>query len=63
MFDGMPYQPPRRMFYRCRHCKAVVLKTKHGLVTPALGYPHVCEKEESHEREPAGQLVAAASGV
>lgn len=35
------YVPPQPMFRRCR-CGALVLKTKAGILTPALGYPHMC---------------------
>lgn len=45
MFDGLPYVPPQPMFRRCK-CGALVLKTKTGPVTPALGKKHVCASTE-----------------
>lgn len=41
------YVPPQRMFWPCR-CGALVLKTKDGIWTPALGYPHVCAMTKEH---------------
>lgn len=48
-----PYVPPQRMFWRCRHCHAWVMKTKDGLVTPALGWPHQCTKEVCDDADQA----------
>jgi hypothetical protein len=40
---GTDYQAPTPMFTTCPTCGGLCLQGQGMLLTPALGYPHVCE--------------------